>query len=118
VSEFGARLSRVRMKSGADLSLLPTPLNFGDPADPENWRGKLVQHAKQIADNDETGSKLDGFIVLGMYSDGSTSIGYRLPDRLPRCLIPAYAAEILRRDVITDNEAELVFDRKFEWVEN
>lgn len=117
MTEFRARISRVRTKAGAHLSFLPTPLTWGDPAEPENWRGKLVHHAKTIADNDETGSKLDGFAVIGFFSDGSTSIGFRMPERIPRCLMPAYVAEILRRDVITDHEAERVFDDKFEWVE-
>jgi hypothetical protein len=117
MSEFAARISRVRMKDGASVTILPTPMDYGDPDLPENWRGKLIEHAKRIAGYDEPKSELDGFLVIGMFSDGSTSIGLRIPDRLPRPLIPGYVAEILRRDVITECAAERVFDAHFEWVE-
>lgn len=117
MTEFRARIARVRMRDGASVSILPTPRNFGDPENPENWRGKLVQHAKDIADNDDPGSKLDGYIVIGMYSDGCTSIGYRMPSRIPPCLVPAYVAELLRRDVISETAASRVFDNMFQWVD-
>lgn len=112
------RLRSVRMKDGgATISVLHTARNDGDPDQPENWRGVILSQAKRIADYDEPDSHLDGFIVIGMFSDGTTSIGCRLPERIPRALIPAYVNEILRRDVITEREAARVFDRKFEWVD-
>lgn len=117
MSEFTARISRVRMKDGASVTILPTPMDHGDPKSPENWRGKMIEHAKRIAGYDEPSSQLDGFLVIGMYSDGTTSIGLRIPDRLPRALVPAYISEVLRRDVITEKEAARVFDEHFEWVE-
>jgi hypothetical protein len=105
------------MKDGASVTILPTPMDHGDPENPENWRGRLIEHAKRIADYDEPHSKLDGFLVVGLYTDGTTSIGLRIPERLPRALIPAYISEVLRRDVITEREAERVFDEHFQWVE-
>lgn len=114
---FGARIRRVRMRDGADVSILPTPMlnKLGD--EPENWRGKLIANAKGIADQGSPDSKLDGFIIIGLFDDGANSIGFRLPERVPTSLWPAYVAEILRRDIVTEREAERVFDDKFQWVE-
>jgi hypothetical protein len=117
IMQFAARISRVRMKNGADVTILPTPMDHGDPEEPENYRGAALIAAKRIAQYDEPESKLDGFIVLGFYSDGTTSMGMRIPQRLPRPLLPAYIAEIIRRDAITEKEAADTFDRMFQWVE-
>ena len=115
--EFAARISRVRMKNGADVSILPTPMDYGDPDAPENWRGAAVRCAKRLAEFDQPHSKLDGFITLGFYSDGSTSLGFRVPERIPRCLLPAYVADLLRRDAIMEQAAADKFDQMFQWVE-
>jgi hypothetical protein len=117
VSEFRCRISRVRMKDGASVTILPTPMTHGDPDQPENWQGKLIQHAKQIAGHSATHSELDGYVVVGLYSDGSTSMGIRLPDRIPRALMPAYVSELIRREIIVEPEAERVFDDHFQRVE-
>ena len=110
MTEFRARISAVRPKNGGEIVLLPTPVN----RDGENLRGKMIQHAKIIADND---GEIDGFLVIGLWADGRRSLGYRMPYRIPRELLPAYIAEIIRTDCITENEAERTFDRRFEWQE-
>lgn len=97
--------------------LLPTPQLDGDAEDPENYRGVIVGHARSMAEQSESGSELAGFVVIGMYSDGRSSLGWRMPDNIPSCLAPAYVAELIRRDIVTGREAEYVFDNKFEWVE-
>lgn len=112
------RLRSVRMKDGgAKVRVLHTPMPnvCGDVA--ENYRGKMISAAKFMGDQNGNGSELDGYIVMGLFSDGTSSMGYRFPERIPRALVPAYVGEILRRDVITEREAEQVFDKKFEWVE-
>ena len=115
---FAARIARVRMKNGgADVRVLNTPQPDTFDGKPDNLIGRIVSHAKEIAGQSETGSRLDGFVVIGLFSDGKTSAGVRLPDRLPRCLMPAYVSELLRRDLITHNEAETVFDDHFQWVD-
>lgn len=112
------RLRSIRYKDGrAALHVLPTPRNDGDPNEPENWRGKLVAHAKGIADQGAPGSELSGFVVIGLFEDGSSSVGFRLPDWLPVSLAPAFIADLLRRDGLVQREAENVFNRMFEWVE-
>lgn len=90
--------------------MLPTPVD----RDGENLRGMMIRHAKMIADN---GGEFDGFIVLGLWADGTRSLGFRIPKRIPRELLPAYFAEILRTDCVTEWQAERTFDQRFEWVE-
>lgn len=108
------RLRSVRFKDGrAPIHIIRNIT----PEDSESLPGVLHSHARQIASQDEGASPIDGFLIIGMFADGKTSIGYRMPERIPRCLLPGYISEIIRRDVITDHEAEQVFDSKFEWVE-
>lgn len=79
-------------------------LNREEREDGENWRGKIVQHARDIASYDKVGSELVGFLVIGFFSDGSHSIGFRVDkDKLPfpRRLLPAYVSELIREDVVT-----------------
>ncbi len=112
------RLRSIRMKEGgATIRVLNTPQTDDLDGKPENWRGKLITHAKSIANMDTPTSKLDGYIVIGMFSDGSSSTAFRINERIPSCLAPAYVAELLRRDAVTGREAVRVFDSKFEWVE-
>jgi hypothetical protein len=119
VSDFAARISRVRLKGGPDVRVL----HRGEPnPGGEDWRGIMVRHAREIAEKGTDEAPLAGFVVLGIFADGTTSLGYRydVHQRLsiPRALIPAWIAEIIRRDIITNIEARDVFDEKFEWVEN
>lgn len=111
--DFRARISRVRMKEGASVTILPG----GRQPDAESVHGLLRRYASQISDMDGPGSALDGFIVIGIFSDGMTSVGYDLPTRIPRALAVPYLSEVMRRDIIMDAEAERVFDDKFQWVE-
>lgn len=114
-----ARIGRVRMKDGgADLHILRNP----EPNDGENWRGKVVAHARKVAEYDEPGSELVGFCVIGLFSDGAASVGVRWDNKrspIPRALMPAYVAEVIRRDLITSPEAEeqarLVVNRSNGW---
>lgn len=113
MTEFRARIGRVRMKSGgADLHVLHTPMpnNEGE----ENWRGKMIENAKTIAGYD---GDLDGYVVIGLWRDGARSLAYRFSPRIPRDLMPSYVAEMLRRDAITEHEARQTFDEMFKWVD-
>lgn len=50
-------------------------------------------------------------MVLGFFSDGSVSSGFRWNNKrspIPRSLMPAYVAEVVRRDLVTSPEAEEV----------
>ena len=105
---FAARIRSVRMKNGgATVRVLHTP----QPNDGENWNGKMVENAKAMAGQGD----VTGYVVLAFYADGTRSAGFRMTPLVPRELFPSYVAEILRRDAITEYEAEMVFDRKFEW---
>jgi hypothetical protein len=118
VSEFRARIGRVRMKNGgADVRLLESKpgLDGGD-----DWRGAIVRNARTVAEQGTTESPLAGYVLVGVFQDGSASVGYRYdPDTcpIPRSLFPSWLAEIIRRDLITDNSARDVFNEMFEWRE-
>lgn len=112
------RLRSIRYKDGrATLHVLHNTMPDDLDGTAENWRGKLIEHAKAIASYDDNASALDGYVIVGLFADGKTSLAYRLPERIPQCLAPAYLNEVIRRDVITEREAERVFDHKFEYVE-
>lgn len=107
--DFKARIGRVRMKAGgADVRVFPTALDDNN----ENLRGKLIGNAKAIAGYD---GEMDGYLVIGLWTDGARSLGFRIPPRIPREMLPHYVAEIIRSDAVTDHEAERTFERMFEW---
>lgn len=107
-----ARIGRIRMKNGgAEVRLIrqetPNP-------DGENWRGDIVRCARNIAGHSKPGSELVGFVVLGLFADGATSIGWRYDYEramVPRAVLPAWIAEVIRRDLITHPEAVETFNR-------
>lgn len=103
-----ARIGKIRLKAGgAEVRVLRNVA--ADPAD--NLRGKIIGHAKMIADMGKPGSELVGFITIGLFADGKSTVGCRFDPNsspIPKSLIPSWAAEILRRDLITSAEAEEV----------
>jgi hypothetical protein len=93
-----------------------------EPINPEgeNWRGKLVEHARGIAEAATEDDPLVGFFIIGMFGKGTTATGFRYDPQLspiPRAMMPAYIAEIVRRDVLMAGEARDVFNEMFEWRE-
>lgn len=110
MSEFRARIGRIRMKNGgADVRVLDRdPVNPND----EDWRGKIVANARGIAESGE----LAGYLVIGMFADGSYSMGFRYDHErtpIPLSLIPSWTEEIIRRELITKHEARSVFNDMF-----
>jgi hypothetical protein len=108
----GGRIGKVRMKdTGFEFRVLE------GPRDPENDMGAaMMRHAREISQWEG----LVGSIVIGVFDDGKTSVGFRWNDEgcpVPRTLVPAWLAEVARRELVTGIEAENVFDNKFEWVE-
>lgn len=97
-----ARISRVRLKSGgAEIRVLRR--NLDDRA------AKIITHARKIAAMSAPGSALVGFVTIGLFEDGTTSVGCHYDpasSAIPRALLPAFVAEIIRRDLITSAEAE------------
>ena len=116
MGEFRARIHRVRMKSGgADL----TVLHAAEPPNPdgEDWRGGVVRAARTLGEHATEKAGLVGYLVVGMYADGMTAVGFRYDiDRcpIPRALMPSWLAEVVRRDMITDGEARFVFNEMVE----
>lgn len=115
-----ARIGRVRMKSGgAEVRVLHNSRKDGGGQ--ENWCGEVVKSARIVADFSEPGSELIGFVVLGLYSDGNHSLGFRFdPKRspIPGVLMPSYVGELIRRDMITRKVACDVVNRSNGWKED
>lgn len=118
MTDFAARIGRVRMKNGgADVHVLESKPG---PDGAEDWRGAVVRNAKAVAEMGTDASPLVGYLLIGIFGDGATSVGFRVDeDRcvVPRALFPAWVAEIVRRDLVSAQEAEIVFDNRFQWVE-
>lgn len=118
MNEFRARIGRIRMKNGgADVRVVDRqPTN----PDGENWCGTVVRNARAVAEHSTPTDPLVGYILVGFYAGGATSIGFRYdPERcvIPRSLMPAWIAEVVRRDMITASEAKSTFNEMFEWRE-
>jgi len=114
VTEFRARIGRVRMKGGADIHVL-------QQAEPrENRQGEVIRHAKLVCDASDPEDQLVGHLIVGFFESGKTSVGiYHNPDTcpIPRALVPSWLAEVIRRDLIVDAEATDVFHDMFQWVD-
>lgn len=106
------RIGRVRLKGGADLHVLRRETPDADGT--QNYLGEIIASARRCAEFSEPGSELCGYVVLGVYADGTTSVGWRYDGKsgaIPRALFPALVAETIRRDIITQAEAVEVFNR-------
>lgn len=108
-----ARIGKVRMKSGgAEIRVLRTPMP--DLNGTENWGGRLIANAKSVASYSEPGSELVGYVLIGLFSDGSNSSGVRWDDDktpIPRTLMPAYVEELVRTQLLTVPRAEKIAER-------
>jgi len=106
------RIGRVRMKdTGFEFRVIPGVV------DPETDMGaRLLGSARHISQSDD----LSGYLVIAFTESGAYQSAFRWDDDrspIPRSLMPSYVAELVRREMITDIEAEQIFDSKFEWVE-
>lgn len=93
-----ARIGKIRLKQGgAEVRVLRRDAR----PDGENYKGLIVQHARMIADNRQ---EMVGFVVIGIFADGSYSDGCRLDPEaaIGRTMLPSYVAEIVRRSHITE----------------
>lgn len=106
----GCRISRVRMKNGgADVRVLHSPVS---PIDDENWGGKMVEHARNLASQGE----VLGYVVAAVYADGNHSFGSRIDhDRcaIPRTAWPALMADITRRYLVSAQAAREVIEDEY-----
>lgn len=118
MADFAARIGRIRMKNGgADVRVLQSALGI-DGAD--DWRGAIVRNARGVAEMGTKDAPLVGYILLGMFSDGGVSFGYRYDPEampIPRALLPAWVAEVTRREMVTATEVREVFHSMYEWQE-
>jgi hypothetical protein len=109
---MSGRIGKVRMKAtGFEFRVIE---GVRDPS--SDIGAKLLEHARVIA----SAEPVAGFAIISFDTDGRYRAGFRWDKELspiPMCLVPAYVAEVFRRELITGDEAEAVFDSKFEWVE-
>lgn len=108
----GGRIGKVRLKAnGFEFRVID------GPPDPGNDMGAhLLRCSRSIAAEDG----LCGVMILAVTEDGGYHSAFRWDDGkspIPRTLMPSYVAEIVRRELITDIEAERVFHENFEWVD-
>lgn len=118
MSEFAARIGRVRMKDGANVRILQSRRG---PDGGDDWRGAIVRNARGVAEMGTDNDPLVGYILMGIFADGSTSFGYRYDGSatpIPLALFPAWIAEIVRREMVTANKARDVFHQMYEWRDN
>ena len=114
MSEFHARISRVRMKSGgADIRIIEGTPYRDDMMD---IRGDIAQAAREIA---ETVSDLQGFVIIAIDGNGDDYTATRVLSDcpIPIPLMPAYVAELVRQSMLTKPSARNLFDDMFQWVE-
>jgi hypothetical protein len=117
VSEFRARISRVRLKNGGcDVRILD---NRALADGGEDNRGAIMACARNVGMHHTDTNPLVGYIVAGVFKDGSYSFGYRWGDEvpIPSMMLPTWLGEVARREVLMGSEAEHVFRSMFEWVE-
>jgi hypothetical protein len=119
MSEFAARIGRVRFKNGgAELRIIN---NAKAEAGEEDHRGALVKNARSVAEMGKADDPLVGYVLVGLFASGGSSVGWRYDfdaiSAIPRMLVPAWIAEIIRRDIISGVEARDVFSNMFEWRE-
>lgn len=109
---MSGRIGKVRMKAtGFEFRVIDGPQDPGS-----DMGATMMRHAREISQWEG----LVGSIVIGVFDDGKTSVAFRWDDEgcpVPRALVPAWLAEIARRELITDIEAADIFDSKFQWVE-
>jgi hypothetical protein len=118
MTDFRARIGRIRMKNGgAEVRILDR--KSVNP-DGEDWRGTVVRNARTVAEHATSECPLVGYILIGFYGDGATSVGFRYDQKkcpIPRALMPAWIAEIVRRDMVLAPEAKDIFNQMFERIE-
>lgn len=105
MTEFRARIARVRMKNGgADVTVL-------DGSDRSEIARDLVEQAGIYADDTDADSQLAGYVLIAFYSDNARAVAYHRPEGVPGELLPAYVSELVRRKCVTQAEACDVVNR-------
>lgn len=112
-----ARIGRIRLKSGgAEVRLIRREQPNHEGA--ENWAGEIIRSAKTVANHTSKAGPIRGFVLAAFYDDKSTYVNFRWGDESPlnRALLPSYIAEVIRRDLIVEAEAEAKFNEMFEGI--
>jgi hypothetical protein len=112
MTEFRARIGRIRMKNGgADVHVLN---GFTPPDNDEAVEATLFRTAREIV-----ADPVSAFMLVAFAPDGRTFFNWRWTDGSPisRTMMVPYIAELARRYVISREEASERFDEMFQWVD-
>lgn len=104
MSEFAARIRRVRMKGGADVHILPKP------QDREGLGPVLIERSREASAEAE----IVAYAVVAMYADGCfyTATNSAFGDvPMNRHAFVGMAAEAIRDQLISEETACRVFNR-------
>lgn len=102
------RIRRVRMKGGADLTVLRRP-------EVNNLGSEMMRHARNIA----TGTPdVAGYFVIAWDVAGGYSMMYEIGDAspIPMSLFPSWLEEIARREIVTARQIAVTLNGR-EYVE-
>lgn len=98
------RIRRVRMKNGADVTVLRR--------DAANGLGHtLMAHAREIATIQ--GDGMTGFFVVAWDEEGAYSSGTRVNAGIPQTLLPSWLAEVARRELVTTTQIRQVIEAEY-----
>lgn len=79
---------------------------------PENWNGKIVENAKEIANDAD---EIVGYAIVAVYHTGQYNCATRVDfDRcpIPLTLWPAYVEEVVRKELLTPAAVRGVLDEE------
>jgi hypothetical protein len=96
------RIGRITFKSGGALRLLKG-------GGPQPRADRLVSYARQMAVMEHD---LAGFIVITWDAEGGYRISADAPDcnPIPRTLLPAWSAEVIRRELVMPRVVREIVD--------
>ena len=112
MSDFAARVGRVRMKNGGAYL---TVIEGWQSPDEETCEAALYDVTREVADRRD----LSAFFLTTMHTDGEVTFSHFIDGDcgIPRTLLPAYVGELVRRNVLTRSDSRQVFETMFEWAE-
>ena len=115
MNEFRARIGRVRMKNGgADLRVIEGFAPRERNAE-ETKEATLLRAAREIASEGPVAT----FVIVAFSPEGRSAFNWRFGEDSPisRTMLPGYVGELVRRYVVTSEEAAERFNEMFEGVE-
>lgn len=102
------RIGRVKLKAGgAEVRI------FANPEPRSEKASSLVRNARGIAGNFD--EDVSGYVLFAWDSQGRYSFAYRFTEGgpIPFTLLPAYVADVVRREIVTAEQVRNVVDDEY-----